>query len=69
MPHSDKAKVLLIMPRQLLDAPDEAAEIMQISRLGFIRQSIAKNVASFHRDDKPWFDISKKDIWRSQDRS
>jgi len=59
MPHSDKAKVLLIMPRSLLDAADEAAEIMQISRLGFIRQSIAKNVASFHRDDKPWFCVPK----------
>jgi len=69
MPHSDKAKILLILPRSLLDAADEAAEIMQISRLGFIRQSIAKNVASFHRDDKPWFDLSKNDIGGSQDRS
>jgi len=59
MSASDKAKVLVIMPRQLLDATDEAAEIMQISRLGFIRQSIAKNIASFHRDEKPWFYVPK----------
>jgi len=69
MPHSDKAKVLLILPRSLLDAADAAAEIMQISRLGFIRQSIIKNIASFHRNDKQCFDLSKNDIGGSQDRS
>ena len=69
MSPTDKAKILLLLPHQLVDAADEVAEILQISRLGFIRQSIAKNIASFHRNDKKWFDISKKDIWRSQDRS
>ena len=59
MSHSDKARVLLLMPRQLLDATDEVAEILQISRLGYIRQSIAKNIASFHRNEKQSFSLPR----------
>ena len=59
MPHSDKAKILLLLPHQLVDAADEVAEILQISRLGFIRQSIAKNIVSFHRDERQSFCVPK----------
>ena len=69
MPHSDKAKILLLLPHQLVDAADEVAEILQISRLGFIRQSIAKNVTAFHRDDKHSFDLSAEAIWRRREQN
>jgi len=55
MSHDDQRKVLLILPRDLLEAADEAAETLQISRSGFLRQSIAKNIAAFHRDEKERF--------------
>lgn len=55
MGQDEQRKVLLILPRELLDATDEAAEILQISRLGFIRQAIARNLVYFHRNDKQQF--------------
>ena len=45
-------RVLLILPKQLLALTDEAAELLQISRLGFIRQAIALRLASFRPSDK-----------------
>jgi hypothetical protein len=59
MSYEEQRRVLLILPSQLLELADEAAETLQISRLGFIRQSIAKNVASFHRNDKELFCVPK----------
>ena len=47
-----KRRLLLILPEQLLELTDEAAEVLQISRLGFIRQAIALRLASFHRNEK-----------------
>ena len=47
-----KKRVLLILPEELLELTDEAAEALQITRLGFIRQAIALRLASFHRKDK-----------------
>ena len=38
---------------QLLELTDDAAKALQISRLGFIRQAIARHLALFHqRDDQ-----------------
>lgn len=59
MSYDEQRKVLLILPSQLLELADEAAETLQISRAGFIRQSIAKNIASFHRNEKQSFCVSK----------
>lgn len=69
MRRSDKTRLLLIMPRELLDAADEIAEKLMVSRLAFIRQCIAKNIASFHRDDSKWFDFSKAAIWKRQEHN
>ncbi len=59
MIYDEQRKVLLILPSQLLDLADEAAETLQISRAGFIRQAIAKNVTAFHRNDKELFCVPK----------
>ncbi len=54
--NTDKKKrkrILLVLPEQLLQLTGEAAETMQISRLGFIRPAIARHLALFHeRDEK-----------------
>jgi hypothetical protein len=47
-----KKRILLILPEQLLELTDEAAELLQVTRLGFIRQAIALRLASFQRDEK-----------------
>jgi len=52
MIHDEQRRILLILPSQLLEQADEAAENLMISRAGFIRQAIAKNVTAFHRNDK-----------------
>ena len=62
MSYEEQRKVLLIIPSQLLELADEAAETLQISRLGFIRQSIVKNIAAFHRNEKQWFCLPKDHI-------
>ena len=69
MQYTEKARILLIMPRELLDAADEVAKKLQISRLGFIRQCIAKNIACFHRNDRKWFDFSTDAIWRRREHN
>ena len=48
-----KKRILLILPEQLLRQTDQAAKILQITRLGFIRQAIALRLASFYRNEKP----------------
>ena len=59
MSYEEQRKVLLILPSQLVELADEAAAILQISRAGFLRQSIAKNIASFHRDERQSFCVPK----------
>jgi hypothetical protein len=59
MSYEEQRKVLLIIPSQLLELADEAAETLQISRAGFLRQCIAKNIASFHRNEKQSFCVPK----------
>lgn len=59
MSYDEQRKVLLILPSQLVELADEAAEVLQISRAGFLRQSIAKNIASFNRDERQSFCIPK----------
>ena len=50
----EKRKVLLILPVELLKEADEAAQSLHISRLGFIRQAIARSVAIVRLNDKFW---------------
>jgi hypothetical protein len=50
-----KKRILLLLPEELLELTDEAAKVLQVSRLGFIRQAIALRLASFHRNEKQTF--------------
>ena len=59
MSYEEQRKVVLILPSQLVELADEAAAILQISRAGFLRQSIAKNIAAFHRDERQSFCVPK----------
>jgi hypothetical protein len=59
MKYDEQRKILLILPSQLVELADEAAETLQISRAGFLRQSIARNVARFHRDERQSFCVPK----------
>ena len=51
MKNCKKERILLVLPEQLLELTDAAAKTLQISRLGFIRQAIARHLALFHQHD------------------
>jgi hypothetical protein len=54
MKTSSSKRVLLILPAHLLAAMDEGAQILGISRLGFIRLCLLKSLGSWKmRDQAP----------------
>lgn len=59
MSYDEQRRVLLILPGRLVELAEEAAEVLQISRAGFFRQSIAKNVAAFNRTERQSFCVPK----------
>lgn len=45
-------KIVLIIPAQLLDLADSAAQTLQISRLAFIRQAIMARLIDYRDREK-----------------
>jgi len=49
-------RILLILPETLLRLVDEAAQILQMSRLALIRQAIMGRVSTFQNTEKKAFE-------------
>ena len=64
MPTSTKKRVLLPLSDNLLILMDEAARTLQMSRVAFIRQSIAMRLASYNRVEKPMM----RDVFEGEPR-
>jgi hypothetical protein len=47
--------VLLSLAEPLLDAADEAANLLQMSRLAYIRLSLIRNLAYFEQHERAQF--------------
>ncbi len=58
-----KADILIRIPMEMLTAMDDAAVDLHISRVGFIRQAISRNLAHFLQHEKPIIE----QIYRSGD--
>lgn len=57
-----KRRILIGMPEKLLHLCDEAASVLQISRVAFIRQAVATRLVAFHRAERPMMlDLSSGD--------
>ena len=48
-----KADILIRVPLEMLTAMDDAAAALHISRVGFVRQAITRNLAHFLQHEKP----------------
>jgi uncharacterized protein (DUF1778 family) len=50
---NQKANILIRVPLEMLSAMDKAADALHISRVGFIRQAISRNLVHFLEHEKP----------------
>ncbi len=48
-----KADILIRIPLEMLTAMDDAATALHISRVGFVRQAISRNLVHFLEREKP----------------
>jgi len=48
-----KADILIRIPLEMLTAMDDAAAALHISRVGFVRQAISRNLVHFLEHEKP----------------
>ena len=48
-----KADILIRIPLEMLTALDDAAAALHISRVGFVRQAISRNLVHFLQHEKP----------------
>ena len=48
-----KADILIRIPLEMLAAMDDAANALHVSRVGFVRQAISRNLAHFLQHEKP----------------
>ena len=60
---SQKTCILIRVPLEMVTAMDNAAADLHISRVGFIRQAISRNLAHFLQHEKPLIE----QIYRSED--
>ena len=60
-----KADILIRIPLEMLSAMDDAATALHISRVGFVRQAISRNLVYFFEHEKPLIE----QIYRTDDGS
>ena len=48
-----KADILIRIPLEMLAAMDDAANALHVSRVGFVRQAISRNLVHFLQHEKP----------------